>query len=118
MALEHRSVNVALLARPTVLRLLQHMNNRKIQPLFQRIEFLAKRNCVPVLVSVEQDHRPLVTAIGERSDHAHHRGNAHSAGDEDMHICRVAVDGECAVWSIEVDSPSYRYIGDLSSEIT
>ena len=56
-----------------------------------------------ILAAVKQDHRPLVASVGERADHAHHRRDADAAGDQHVHVGRIA-DGECAVRAIEVDA--------------
>src|SRR5262249_9349144 len=66
---------------------------------------------------VEQNHGPLVSTIGERSNHAHHGGDADTSGDEHMHVRGVAVDGECAVWPIEVDALSYWNMANLAREV-
>src|SRR5262249_59690075 len=76
-----------------------------------------KRDRVPVLVAVEQDDRPLVRTIGERSDNAHHWSDADSAGDEHMYVRGVPVDCECAVRPIEVDALSHWNIPNLAREV-
>src|SRR5262245_25389611 len=93
------------------------MHNLQIESFLERFQFLAKRDRVPILVAVEQDHRSLVSTIGERSDHAHHWSDADSAGDEYMHVGGIAVDGECAVRPVEVDALSHRNIANLAGEI-
>src|SRR5262245_2020297 len=93
------------------------MYNRQIESLPERIQFFTKRDRVPVLVAVKQDDRPLVRAIGERSDNAHHRSDADSTGNEHMHVRGVAVDCECAVRPIEVDALSYWNIPNLACEV-
>src|SRR5262249_33979744 len=94
------------------------MHYFEIEALFERIQLLAKRYRVPVLVAVEQDDWPLVSTIGERSDHAHHRSDADAAGDKYVHVCGVSVDGECAVRPIEVNAQSHRHMANLAGEIT
>ena len=44
-----------LFARPGFRRIRQHVDDRQIEPRFQRIQFLAERDRIPVLAAVEQD---------------------------------------------------------------
>ena len=86
------------------------MDDRQVEPRFQRLELLAEGDRLPVLATVKQHDGSLVAAVGERADHAHHRRDADSAGDQHVHVRRIAVDGERTVRPIEIDALADRHL--------
>src|ERR1700722_19965417 len=116
MALENLDVDAALFSRPVSWRLTQHMDDLEVEACLESFEFLPESDRFPVLAAVEQDYRPLIAAISERADDTHHWRNTDAAGDQDMHIRRVA-NGERAVRPIEVDALTHRYRVNGAGEV-
>src|SRR5580698_4408716 len=110
---EHLSVNTSLLTCPASRRITQHVDDCQVKPLFQRFQLFTEGNRFPVPAAVEQDYGPFVTVVSERTEHAHHRGDSNTAGDQHMHVRRVA-DSERTVRSIEVDALANRHLVNLA----
>src|SRR5271156_3135534 len=116
MPLEHLNVNEALLAHPAAWRIRQHMDDCQAELLLQSLQLLTEGDRFPILAAIKQDYGPLVAAVGERADHAYHRCDADAAGDQHVHVRRVA-DGERAVGSVEIDALAHWHIMNLFGEV-
>src|SRR5208283_863609 len=117
MALEHCGRDEAVFSRPVGWRIRQHVNDRQVEPRCHRFQLLAEGDRLPILAAIEQNHGPLVAAVGEGADHANHRGDANAACDQHVHVGRVAVDGESAVRPVEVDALRQRHLVDRAREV-
>src|ERR1700733_4004801 len=116
MALQYFSGYEALLARPAGGWICQYVDDRQIEPRFQRFEFLTEGYRFPVPAAVEQNHGPFIASVGKRADQAHHRRHADAAGDQHVHIRRIA-GGERTVRPIEVDALTYRQFMNCAGEV-
>src|SRR5271154_1964576 len=117
MALEQFGAYEALLARPVCRWIRQHMDDLQIEPCLLRFQLLTESNGLPILAAVKQNDQAGVAAVGERADDAHHRSDANAAGDQHVHVCRVAGHGKSPVRPIEANALARRQRGDRAGEV-
>src|SRR5262249_37917824 len=117
MTLEQVSGNEAPFTRPAIRWIRQHVDDRQIEPSLQSLQLLTEGNRFPILIAVEQGYGSRIMSVGRRTYHAHHGLDADPASDQHMHVCRIA-NGECAVWSIEIDAFPHGYLVNLAREVS